>query len=345
MKDVDTPRAPSPGLPADARARSSATSSAGRPSLPSVPEMKEPAFLDEARTMEVYIRTSDVGPPTPPTAVDRPLLLRMDGIHAGSVIALERLPFTIGRHPTNMLRIDEESISRFHARITREGESFIVEDLGSRNGTFVAGARVRRQAIEDGAALTLGAQVSFRFSLTDSRQELLLRRLYESSTRDALTGAYNRSHFDERLRSELAFAVRHRTEMSLVLLDIDHFKQVNDTYGHQAGDVVLRELATLAQRSLRTEDVFARFGGEEFGVILRGIHLQGARRLAERLRIALERTVIDTGESQIQVTLSAGCAAVSCTGAARSSEELVKIADRRLYAAKAAGRNRVVAEG
>jgi diguanylate cyclase (GGDEF)-like protein len=307
--------------------------------------MKEPAFLDEARTMEVFVRSADlVGTAASPAAVDRALLLRMDGLHAGSVIAIERLPFTIGRHPTNVLRIDEESISRFHARITRENDGFVLEDLESRNGTFVAGARVKRQRVEDGTSLSLGAQVTFRFQLTDTRQERLLRRLYESSTRDALTGAYNRSHFDERLRSELAFAGRHRTETSLVLLDIDHFKRVNDTYGHQAGDLVLKELAALSQRSLRTEDVFARFGGEEFGVILRGIHLQGAHKLAERLRIALESTPIQAGDRQIRVTLSAGCASIACASSP-TPEEIVKIADRRLYAAKAAGRNRVIATG
>lgn len=344
MKDVDTPHPPrEPWV--NAEANRSRPNIPGRPPLPSVPEMREPAFLDEARTMEVFVRTADVGgAPSLPSAVDRPLLLRMDGLHAGSVIAVERLPFTIGRHPTNVLRIDEESISRFHARITREEQGFVIEDLDSRNGTFVSGARVKRQLIEDGSSVTLGAQVSFRFNLTDSRQERLLRRLYESSTRDALTGAYNRAHFDERLRSELAFAARHRTEMSLVLLDIDHFKRVNDTHGHQAGDVVLRELAILSQRSLRTEDVFARFGGEEFGVILRGIHLQGAKKLAERLRVSLETATIQANDKRIQVTLSAGCASLACAASA-TADELVKIADRRLYAAKSAGRNRVVAAG
>lgn len=295
--------------------------------------------------MEVFVRTSDLGgPPTLPSPSDRALLLRMDGIHAGSVLALERLPFTIGRHPTNSLRIDEESISRFHGRISSEGNSYYVEDLGSRNGTFVAGERVTRRRVEDGTTITFGAQVTFRFALTDLRQERLLRRLYESSTRDALTGAYNRSHFDERLRAEIAFAARHRTEASLVLLDIDHFKRVNDTYGHQAGDLVLRELATLSLRSLRAEDVFARFGGEEFGVILRGIHLRGAQRLGERLRVALESTSITSAGQAIRVTLSAGCASVACSAAA-TAEEIIKIADRRLYLAKTGGRNRVIAEG
>jgi len=346
VKDVDTPRPDAAGVWSAQDAGKRPNHGAHRAPLPSIPEMKEPAFIDEARTMEVFVRTSDVGaPPTLQSAADRALLLRMDGIHAGSVFALERLPFTIGRHPTNVLRIDEESISRHHVRISREADGYYVEDLGSRNGTFIAGERIdSRRRLEDGTWLTLGAQVSFKFALTDVRQERLLRRLYESSTRDALTGAYNRSHFDERLRSEIAFAARHRTEASLVLLDIDHFKRVNDTYGHQAGDVVLRELAVLSQRSLRAEDVFARFGGEEFGVILRGIHLRGADRLAERLRIALETAVIEASGHPIRVTLSAGCASVACC-ASQSAEEIVKIADRRLYLAKTGGRNRVVSSG
>jgi diguanylate cyclase (GGDEF)-like protein len=177
------------------------------------------------------------------------------------------------------------------------------------------------------------------------REERLLRRLYESSTRDALTGAYNRSHFDERLRAEIAFASRHGTEASLVLLDIDHFKRVNDTYGHQAGDIVLKELVTTSQRSLRTEDVFARFGGEEFGVILRGINLRGATRLGERLRVALEQTSIVFEDKTIRATLSAGCASMLCCPSGASPDELVRVADRRLYLAKTGGRNRVISEG
>jgi diguanylate cyclase (GGDEF)-like protein len=318
---------------------------AARVALPSVPELREPGFLDEARTMEVFIRSGEASTQPALAALgERALLLRMDGVHAGSVIAIDQLPFTVGRHPTNTLRIDEESISRFHARISRDDEGFLVEDLDSRNGTSVAGERNKRHRLRDGAWLTFGAQVSFRFTVTDTREEHLLRKLYQSSTRDALTSAYNRSHFDERLRAEVAFAARHKTEASLVMLDIDHFKKVNDTYGHPAGDLVLKELVTLAQRSLRAEDVFARFGGEEFGVILRGIHLRGAARLGERLRAALESTTIDVGGQSIRVTLSAGCASMVCCTAA-SPEEMIGIADRRLYLAKTGGRNRVVFSG
>ena len=146
----------------------------------------------------------------------------------------------------------------------------------------------------------------------------------------------------ETLERELSRASRYHRELSLILLDIDHFKKVNDTHGHQAGDEVLRHLSAIALKALRTEDVFARFGGEEFAVILRGASTRGAGRLAERLREALVQQPCRFEDKEIRTTLSAGCAALSCC-VAPSPDEVVAVADRRLYAAKQAGRNRVVA--
>lgn len=310
----------------------------GRSSFP------DGGFLPEARTMEVSVGgTLAGGPPTVPSVVDRAVLLRMDGVQAGLIVGLEQFPFTVGRHPTNLLRVDEDSISRFHARIARNGDEYIVEDLGSRNGTFVAGKRITRATLEHDSWLQFGPRASFRFSLTDVREERLLRKLYESSTRDALTGAYNRLHFEERLRSEVAYAVRHRAHVSLLMIDLDHFKHVNDTYGHPAGDAVLKRAAEACMRALRTEDVFARFGGEEFAVVLRGIELGGAARLAERLRRAVAEESAEHEGQRIKVTLSAGCASLSCCSAP-SAEELVAVADRRLYASKTGGRNRVTSQ-
>ncbi len=127
--------------------------------------------------------------------------------------------------------------------------------------------------------------------------------------------------------------------------DIDHFKRVNDTYGHQAGDVVLKELVTTAQRLLRTEDVFARFGGEEFAIIMRGVSLAGAYKFAERLRLALAGTSITVDGKAIHITLSAGCASMTCGSVPVTNADLIRVADRRLYLAKTGGRNQVVAEG
>ena len=319
-------------------------SSAPRMRLASLPDGEGDSPFHEERTMDISLRSTDfgVGPTSLPASRDRAMLLRMDGVGAGQVVSVGEAPFTMGRHATNKLPIDDDSISRFHARFVCEGGEYFVEDLGSRNGTFIQGKRITRAAIKDDDWVQFGARVAFRFTLTDSRQEGLLRKLYESSTRDALTGAYNRRHFEDRLRAEIAFAVRHATDCALILLDLDHFKKVNDTYGHLAGDEVLRHLGTIANRALRTEDVFARFGGEEFAVILRGASTRGAGRLADRLRDALSQQHAVFEGQQIPVTLSAGCAALSCC-AAPSSDEVVAVADKRLYAAKLAGRNRVVA--
>lgn len=321
------------------------SSSAPRMRLASLSEEHDgESPFQEARTMDISLRSTDfgTGPTSHPGARDRAMLLRMDGVGAGQVVSVAHTPFTMGRHATNALPIDDDSISRFHARFVCEGPKYFVEDLGSRNGTFIQGKRVMRAEIKDDDWVQFGARVAFRFTLTDSRQEGLLRKLYESSTRDALTGAYNRRHFDDRLRAEIAFAVRHTTDCALILLDLDHFKRVNDTYGHQAGDEVLRHLGAVALRALRTEDVFARFGGEEFAVIVRGASTRGASRLAERLRESLAQKVPVFEGREIPVTLSAGCAALSCCKAP-SPDEVVSVADRRLYAAKQAGRNRVVA--
>jgi diguanylate cyclase (GGDEF)-like protein len=150
-------------------------------------------------------------------------------------------------------------------------------------------------------------------------------------------------HFEERLRAEVAYAIRHRTQASLLIIDLDHFKRVNDTYGHPAGDAVLKRACEACSRALRTEDVFARFGGEEFAVVLRGIDIKGAARLGERLRQAVSAEVVEHEGHRIQVTLSAGAASMACCRTP-SAEELISIADRRLYAAKQAGRNRVAVE-
>jgi two-component system cell cycle response regulator len=318
--------------------------SAPRMRLASISDGPDGAFFEEANTMEIPVRSTDFGvtPSTAPARRDRAVLLRMDGVAAGQVVSMTQMPFSMGRHPTNQLPIDDDSISRFHARFVLENGEYFVEDLGSRNGTFIQGKRVTRVAIKDDDWVQLGARVSFRFTLTDARQEGLLRKLYESSTRDALTGAYNRRHFEDRLRAEIAFAVRHATDCGLLIVDLDHFKRVNDTHGHPAGDEVLRHLTAIAGRTLRTEDLFARFGGEEFAVILRGVSTRGAGRLAERLRDALAQQHASYEGKEIPVTMSVGCAALSCC-TKPSFEELVAVADRRLYRAKQGGRNRVVA--
>ena len=182
-----------------------------------------------------------------------------------------------------------------------------------------------------------------RYSVADEGQEQLLRQLYEASVTDALTGANNREHFDSQLRMELSYARRHGTDLSLVMFDVDHFKRVNDTHGHPVGDEVLVEISKAARRLIRNEDVFARYGGEEFALILRGIALDGARVVGERLRERIAALSITTDKGPLQVTVSVGCSSFGTT-TEQTAEAMVQSADKRLYVAKRGGRNRVVAE-
>lgn len=271
---------------------------------------------------------------------DNALLVRSDGVHAGEPLPIGMDPITIGRHPSNHLKIHDDGISRCHARIYFEQDRHFIEDLGSRNGTFVEGKKGDRHELHDGDVVQLGPRTSFRYVRTDELQANLLRQLWESSTRDALTGCCNRRHFEERLRTELSYARRRDAHLTLILFDIDHFKKVNDEHGHAAGDAVLRVVAAAVAAQLRTEDVLARFGGEEFAVMIRGDLRDGAN-LAERLRRVVATSTIVTNGTELAVTISAGCASVGCVRSPTAAS-LIAEADRLLYVAKREGRNLVV---
>ena len=178
----------------------------------------------------------------------------------------------------------------------------------------------------------------FRFALADEKELLALKQRYEFSVIDGLTGAINRKHFDDRLIVELAYAKRHQGDVSLLILDVDHFKDINDRFGHPAGDHVLRKLAMVIKAALRVEDVFARYGGEEFAVIARGIGSDEALLFAERIRRIVDEGNFVHDGSPLAVTVSVGAATLSdCEEP--SVDQLVRMADSALYAAKAAGRN------
>ena len=279
-----------------------------------------------------------------PRERDRAVLVRMDSVQAGHVVSLDGPATRLGRHPDNDAVIDDEGMSRSHACVSYQDGYYYVEDLDSSNGTYVNGERVQKAVLTDAAVIQLGPRVCFRFSLTDEHQERMLRQLYESSVRDALTGAYNRHFFLERLGAEVAYAARHSSHAAVLMFDVDHFKKVNDTHGHQAGDAVLKGIATATSALLRQEDVFARYGGEEFVLLLRGVTRVGAQRAGERLLGVIQKLRIPYGEKMLAVTVSVGCASMECAEQP-TSEVLIAVADRRLYAAKRAGRNCVVADG
>ncbi|HEY0837379.1 MAG TPA: sensor domain-containing diguanylate cyclase [Azospirillum sp.] len=167
--------------------------------------------------------------------------------------------------------------------------------------------------------------------------EETLRRL---SLTDSLTGASNRRHFIEVAEREIERAQRYRRPLSMLMLDIDHFKRVNDTYGHHVGDEALRAFTAVCQRTLRRNDILGRMGGEEFAVLLPETDAPGARRLAERIRRKVMETAVPADGGAVRFTVSIGVA--SCQGGEHTVDALLSCADEALYQAKHAGRNRVV---
>lgn len=268
----------------------------------------------------------------------------MGGIDAGRILSVSREQVsTLGRAPECTFPFDDAGLSREHAQVLVIGPDYIFKDAGSRNGSYVNDVRIAGPVkLRDGDRVQLGSSTVLRFAVVDAQEEETLKRVYEAAVRDGLTGVYNRKHFEERLVAELAFALRHDTSLSVIILDVDHFKRVNDTFGHLAGDAVLKTFATLLSQGLRAEDMVARYGGEEFVILSRGVDVVTATQIADRLRWNVASTPMNVGPQMIQVTASAGVASLACCGDKRDRETLLGLADQRLYQAKQSGRNRVV---
>lgn len=277
----------------------------------------------------------------PGTAQSAPSLIALSGPSMGRAYSLSGGKLLIGRGDDVDVPIHDESISRHHAKVVRlPHDVYIIKDLGSKNGTFVNQQLVETHPLSEGDQIQVG-DVILKFAVEDAIEADLRSRLYDAAMKDPLTGAYNRRAFDEQLIRSLAFARRHHQPASVVLLDLDHFKKVNDSYGHPAGDAVLSQLSALIARTLRAEDFFARTGGEEFAVICTGNREPQAAVLAERL-LALVRGAdfqLPGGE-RARLTVSAGVAEFQPDSSAQP-EELLGAADASLYRAKCAGRDRV----
>ena len=246
----------------------------------------------------------------------------------------------LGRSRECDVQVDETGVSRRHAAFEpRPDGSVDIVDLESRNGTFVNGAPVSRATLRDGDKIQIGDTTILKLSYQDELDEALQRNLYESATRDPLTRTVNKRGFEEAFAKEHAFARRHGSALSLLVIDADHFKRVNDTHGHAAGDHVLRRLAEIVGGAIRSEDMLARIGGEEFVVVLRDVGLDGAVVCAERVRSLVEGAAFEHDGARIPVTISVGVAALR--GADVTAAALLADADHAVYEAKRAGRNRV----
>lgn len=266
-------------------------------------------------------------------------LIVISGRSVGRMYKVSKGEMVLGRSSEADVYIDDEGVSRRHAKLAPDREGIFLVDMGSTNGTFANGQKIDSHLLTDGDRIQIGSTTILKFSYQDDIDEKFQKQLYNSATRDSLTGAFNKKHFSERLNSEFAFAARHVSPLSVILFDIDHFKQVNDVYGHLAGDEVLRRLAAVVTDQLRTEDTFARYGGEEFAVVLRETDDERAFIAAERVRRAIESTVFTHDGRDIPVTVSLGVATLKDDNF-KTVRDLVKAADDYLYRAKDNGRNR-----
>ncbi|MDP6945715.1 MAG: GGDEF domain-containing protein, partial [Myxococcota bacterium] len=212
-------------------------------------------------------------------------------------------------------------------------------DLGSKNGTYVNDMEVRERELVDGDLLHVG-HGTYKFLAGDSPEHSYYEGLHDVASKDKLTGIPNRRYFDEALEREVARAQRFGGVVVLLLLDLDHFKSVNDTHGHVFGDAVLRQFARIMRDRLRVNDFCARYGGEEFAIILTNTALEEARVLADSIRMLVEAHTFEEGGISAQATISMGGAVLSPD--MKAPKDLIEAADAKLYEAKSSGRNRVV---
>lgn len=269
------------------------------------------------------------------------VLVVMTGPTAGQSVHLEaRDRWTMGRSTDCDLVFQEASVSRNHCEfVFVEKEKWRVIDLKSSNGTFVNNEKISEQDIENGDRIQLGSTTVLKFVLQDEIESAFQKELYESATKDVLTNLFSKRYFLEHLDVEFNFHARIKKPLSLVIADIDHFKKINDTYGHLAGDQVLKELGRILVNVLRKGDVAGRYGGEEMVFLLRETPLLGARTFAERLRELISGHSFIYDGKKIPVTISLGAATVT-QGNYKNPMELIKKADEYLYKAKKTGRNR-----
>ena len=226
------------------------------------------------------------------------------GMDLGKKFNLDQPAIIIGRSSKSDIQVDQESVSRNHSKIINTGKSIILRDLGSTNGTYVNDELIDEYVMRDGDFIKIGRTI-FKF----------------------LSG------------NNIENSYRYRRELTLMMMDIDHFKKINDTYGHLAGDYVLKQLASVIKARIRREDTMSRYGGEEFALVLPEVDQINAGQTAEKIRKLVEKTVFKFEDTKIPVTVSMGVSALDPE--TKDPNDFIKRADEKLYQAKNQGRNQV----
>jgi diguanylate cyclase (GGDEF)-like protein len=272
-----------------------------------------------------------------PQSRQSPSLVVILGEPIGQRIDVLGTPIRVGRSPDCDLHIPHSSVSRAHCLIWRDGDSYRLRDLKSTNKTYLNDIATVEAELKDGDQITVG-EIVIKFIGRTSREARYHDELYQLATHDSLTELYNRRQFRELLDKQVTQVLKHQQSLALAIVDIDHFKQINDRHGHHIGDHVLRALADTIRASVSTDHIAARIGGEEFGLIFPEMDLGNAARLCDGLRQSIaDRTAAPGTEHSV----SASIGVALWRSEMRIASDLLRAADTQLYRAKAAGRNRV----
>jgi diguanylate cyclase (GGDEF)-like protein len=275
-------------------------------------------------------------------------LVVIAGPMLGVKVELGIEPLVIGRSDTAGLTIPHPSVSRQHCRIMFTDRCYWLEDLGSTNRTYINGKAVDKIGLTDGDRIKLGDNV-LKFFDAGSVEANYQKQLVDLAVTDELTGLSNRRHFVAQLNQEIEDARRHNVSLALLIGDLDHFKPINDTYGHLAGDKILKGFSELLQNELdahdaaneaRPESLAGRLGGEEFGILLPEVSAAQAFEFAEKLRNAVAEKRFDATEEGLNLTISIGVAMLS--DFMQTHSDFLRAADKQMYDAKNKGRNQVV---
>lgn len=274
-------------------------------------------------------------------------LVQYSGAKLGKRYPLTETVNIVGRSPTVQVVIQEASVSRQHAQFVLIGDQVAVEDLGSSNGTFLNDAPVKQQTpMKDGDIVRLGT-VLLKFFAHDNVDSVMHDKIYQMATIDAGTKIFNKQYLLDALESEFKYSVTYNRELSIIYYDLDKFKPVNDTYGHNAGDYILRESAALVKAAVRKDDILGRFGGEEFVIVLPNTNKSTAAELAERIRQKHEAHgfVIDFNDGgqikKVNHTQTISLGVEQLHPELKTPKDLLEAADKKLYHSKSTGRNKV----
>ena len=271
-----------------------------------------------------------------------PYLIIFIGNDAGKRHKLKRGKMTVGRSSKADITIKDQRISRIHCVLEWVGDTIILEDQGSTNGIFYDSKKVTNAVLQPGIPIQLGQsvmKVEYKDEAEIHGEENLLRKV----STDSLTGIFSRPHFDELATMEMAYACRHEQVVGMIMLDIDNFKHIIDTYDAQTGDFVVTRFAEIINQTIRTEDIFARYNDEEFVIMPRGVVTrEDVLALCERIRNAVKNHTFRFGEDSIQITVSLGYHLERVKGREPNEKlaDMINQAAQALYLAKERGRDR-----